>query len=54
MVFIAFILAAFVFVKTVSYGIYEWKQNQNKVASIIIFILSFVVLFFTPFLVYLR
>ena len=38
---LVFILSIFVFVKTVSYGIYEYKNN-NKISAVIIYIITII------------
>ncbi len=40
MPFIIFIISIYVFVKTISYGIFELKNNSNKFVGIIIFIIG--------------
>lgn len=42
MLFTVLILSVFVFVKTLGYAIYEYKENSNKTAGIIIMILAVV------------
>ena len=42
MIFIILILSIFVFFRTLGYAIYEYKNNSNKTAGIIITILAFV------------
>jgi len=42
MLFIIFILSLFVFLKTIGYALYEYTQNSNIKASIIIVILAFI------------
>lgn len=37
---IVFILSIYSFIKTISFGIFEYKKNSNKIAGIIICILS--------------
>lgn len=39
---IIFILTLVVFFKTISYGIFEYKQNNNKVGGIIIYVLGLI------------
>lgn len=48
------LLSLFVFLKTLYYGIYEFKQNQNKVAGISIIVLAVVCLIVPNILVDLR
>ena len=38
---LVFILSIFVFIKTVSYGIYEFKSN-NKTSAVIIYIIAII------------
>ena len=51
--FIVFLLSIFVFIKTVSYGIYEYKNN-NKVSAIIIYIIAIVSSIFPNIILYFR
>jgi len=44
MFFIILILSIIVFVKTIGYAIYEYKDNNNKFAGIVISIFGFVAL----------
>lgn len=37
---IILLLTIWVFMKTISYGVYEYKENQNKFGGVIIFVLS--------------
>lgn len=48
------LLSLFVFLKTLYYGIYEFKQNNNKIAGGIIMLLSVVCLIVPNILVHLR
>lgn len=41
---IIMLISIFVFLKTLFYGIYEWKNQNNKIASITIFLLAMVCL----------
>lgn len=50
---IGFILTFFVFLKTVSYGIFEYKQN-NKFGSYIIFLLSIISLVLPNIMIFIR
>lgn len=52
-IFMAF-LSLFIFLKTLYYGIYEFKQNNNKIAGGTIILLSFVCLIVPNILVHLR
>lgn len=40
MILIILILSLFVFIKTIGYAIYEYKENSNKGAAIIIAFLA--------------
>ena len=42
MLFIIIILSVYVFMETIGYAYYEYKDNSNKPVSIIIFVLAFV------------
>lgn len=44
MFLIILILSIFVFIKTIGYAIYEYKQNSNKVSAIIITIMAVIAL----------
>lgn len=37
---LVFLLTAYTFIKTVSYGIYEGKENKNKPAAITIIVIA--------------
>lgn len=42
MFYFLLILSLFVLIRTLSYGYYEWKQEENKIAGITIGILGIV------------
>lgn len=48
------LLSLFIFLKTLYYGFYEFKENSNKVAGVSIMILSIVCLIVPNILVHLR
>lgn len=48
------LLSLFVFFKTLYYGIYEFKQNQNKIAGFSIIVLAIVCLIVPNILIVLR
>lgn len=48
------LLSLFVFLKTLYYGIYEFKQNNNKISGVSIMLLSVVCLIVPNILVHLR
>lgn len=54
MKFIILILSIYVFIETVGYGIFEQKENKNKVSAIIIYILSIIALIAPNVLIYIR
>lgn len=54
MFFIILIVSIIIFFKTLSYGIYEIKENKNKSAGIIIIVLASFVLVFAPFITWFR
>lgn len=54
MIIFVFLFSIFIFLKTVFYGMYEIKNNNNKFGGIIIFIISIVVLFLPSYMVYIR
>lgn len=41
MFFVILILSLFVFFKTIGYAIFEYKNNSNKIGSIVIIVLAF-------------
>lgn len=47
-------ISLFIFLKTLFYGIYEWKEQHNKCASVVIILLSIITLIFPSVLVNLR
>ena len=49
-----FIISILIFLKTISYGIYEFKNNQNRFGGILIFIISIIMVIFSNIMVYLR
>lgn len=51
---IVFILTIYTFIKTISYGIFEQKQNNNKISAIIIYILSLIALIAPNVIIYMR
>lgn len=42
MFYFLLILSLFVLVRTLSYGYYEWKQEENKMAGIVILVLGII------------
>lgn len=48
------ILSIFVFFKTLYYGIYEYKKNNNKIAGISIMVIAVIVLVVPTVMVNLR
>ena len=38
--FIIFILSIYVFIKTIAYSIFEYKENLNKIGGIVVFIIG--------------
>lgn len=52
MFLIILILAIYITVKSISYAIYEIKENKNKIGGSIIIVLSVLLLFATPILDY--
>lgn len=54
MIIFIFLISVFVFLKTIFYGIYEIKSNNNKFGGSIIIIISIVVLFLPNYMVYIR
>lgn len=52
--FIILILSIYVFSETVGYGIFEQKENKNKVSAIIIYILSIIALVAPNVLIFIR
>lgn len=54
MFFIILIISIIIFLKTLSYGIYEMKINNNKSAGIVIIFLASIVLIFAPLVTWFR
>ena len=54
MFFIILIISIIIFLKTLSYGIYEMKINNNKPAGIVIIFLASIVLIFAPLVTWFR
>jgi hypothetical protein len=54
MKFIIILLTIYIFLKTIYYGIYEYKDNNNKLAGIFIIIFSFVSLILPNIMIYIR
>lgn len=54
MIVLVFLFSLFIFFKTVSYGLYEIKTNNNKFGGIIIIIISIVILFLPSYMLYIR
>lgn len=49
-----FILIIFALIKTVSYGIFELKENKNKFAALIVISLAIISCILTSIMVYIR
>lgn len=54
MIIIILFFSIFVFFKTVSYGLYEIKNNQNIFGGIFVIILATIILFLPTYMVYIR
>lgn len=54
MIIFIFLFSIIIFFKTVLYGIYEIKTNNNKFGGSIIIIISITVLFLPSYMVYIR
>lgn len=54
MIVLIFLFSLFIFFKTISYGLYEIKTNNNKFGGIIIIIISIVILFLPSYMLYIR
>lgn len=54
MIIFIFLFSLFIFFKTVSYGLYEIKTNNNKFGGSFIIIISIVILFLPSYMVYIR
>lgn len=50
--FIVFILSLWIFVKTLTYGIYEIKQNSNTTGGIITFVFAALSLIFPNIVIF--
>lgn len=48
MVLIVFLLSIWIFFKTISYGIYEIKENKNKTGGISVIVLAIISLIILP------
>lgn len=48
MILFVLFLSIFAFIRTLGYAIYEYKENSNKSAGIIIAVLSFIILIGPP------
>lgn len=48
------LVSIFIFLKTLFYGIYEWKEQNNKSGSIVIILIAIISLIFPSVLVSLR
>lgn len=48
------ILSIWIFIRTASYGIYEIKQENNKIGGAIVLLLSLVCLIFPIVMIFLR
>lgn len=48
------IISIFIFLKTLFYGIYEWKEQNNKCGSIVIILIAMISLILPNVLVSLR
>lgn len=44
MIIFIILISLIIFLKTVNYGIFEWKENSNKSGAIAIFIVALVAL----------
>ncbi len=49
-----FFISLAIFFKTVGYGVYEFKNNNNKFGGTFIFIISIITIIFFNIMVYLR
>lgn len=54
MKFLVFVLSIIIFIKTTSYGIYEFKENKNKVGAITVILIAVVSLILPNMVVYFR
>lgn len=54
MIIFVFLFSIFIFLKTIFYGMYEIKNNNNKLGGFIIIIISIIVLFLPSYMVYIR
>lgn len=48
------VISIFIFLKTLFYGIYEWKEQNNKCGSIVIILIAIISLILPNVLVNLR
>lgn len=42
MFFLILLLSIWVFIKTISYGIFELKNNNNKLGGIVVIVIAFI------------
>jgi len=54
MIFLIAIISIYIFFQGISYSIYEFKDNNNKVACICMVILSIIALIFPTVMFYIR
>ena len=54
MLVVVFILSIWIFIRTLSYGIYEIKKNKNTIGGIITIVLSVFSLIFPSLIVYIN
>lgn len=51
---VVFILSLWIFVKTVSYGVFEIKQNSNTIGGILTIVFAVITLIFPNLIIYIN
>lgn len=54
MIFLIIILSVIIFIKTISYGVYELKENNNKIGGITVITIATLSLLLPNLVVYIR
>ena len=54
MKFLVLILSVIIFIKTTSYGLYELKENNNKIGGITVIAIAAISLIFPNIVIYFR
>lgn len=54
MFFLVIVLSIFIFLKTLSYGIFEIKKNSNTIGGITVIVVAIISLIYPNIMVYMR